>query len=176
MRPSGRTRPASRTQLRARFHQHAEGCCLVSFGETRVLVTASVEENRPFFAARARDGSPRNMECCPAPPTRAGNREARQGKQSGRTQEIQRLIGRSLRAVVTSRSLANGRSWSIATSSARCERHRIHLGRLGCAPDRGRQAAGFGRAHRGPDPHAGRGGVLRHPRRHAGARPRLYRG
>ena len=44
-----------------------------------------------------------------------GNREAAKGKQSGRTQEIQRLIGRSLRAVVTSKSLANGRSWSIAT-------------------------------------------------------------
>ncbi len=60
---------------------------------------------RPGCATRARAGSRPSTACCPAPPTARGRREAAQGKQSGRTQEIQRLIGRSLRAVVDMKAL-----------------------------------------------------------------------
>ena len=83
------------------FTRHAEGSVLVEFGETRVLCTASVEESVPGFLKGKGQGwltaeygmLPRSTH------TRSG-REAARGKQSGRTQEIQRLIGRSLRAVV----------------------------------------------------------------------------
>ena len=83
------------------FTRHAEGSVLVEFGDTRVLCTASVEESVPGFLRGKGQGwltaeygmLPRSTH------TRSG-REAARGKQSGRTQEIQRLIGRSLRAVV----------------------------------------------------------------------------
>ena len=71
---------------------------LVEFGETRVICTASVEERvPPFLKGRARAGSRPSTACCRAPRTPA-RRARRRGAQSGRTQEIQRLIGRSLRA------------------------------------------------------------------------------
>jgi len=100
IRSSGRTpdqlRPVS---IQRQFTKHAEGSVLVSFGETRVLCTASVEERGPAWK---KEGGWVTAEygMLPRATHTRGRREAAQGKQSGRTQEIQRLIGRSLRAVV----------------------------------------------------------------------------
>jgi len=102
MRPSGRT-PDQMRELRFEpgFTKHAEGSCLVSFGETRVLVTASVEEKvPPFLRGKGQGWVTAEYGMLPRATHTRGNREAAKGKQTGRTQEIQRLIGRSLRAVV----------------------------------------------------------------------------
>jgi ribonuclease PH len=83
------------------FTVHAEGSCLVSFGNTRVLVTASVEDKvPPFLRGKNQGWVTAEYGMLPRATHTRGNREAARGKQSGRTQEIQRLIGRSLRAVV----------------------------------------------------------------------------
>jgi ribonuclease PH len=83
------------------FTRHAEGSCLVSFGDTRVLVTASVEDKvPPFLRGKGQGWVTAEYGMLPRATHTRGNREAAKGKQSGRTQEIQRLIGRSLRAVV----------------------------------------------------------------------------
>jgi len=83
------------------FTRHAEGSCLVSFGDTRVLCTASVEEKvPPFLRGKAQGWVTAEYGMLPRATHTRGNREAARGKQSGRTQEIQRLIGRSLRAVI----------------------------------------------------------------------------
>jgi ribonuclease PH len=83
------------------FTRHAEGSCLVSFGDTRVLVTASVEDRvPPFLRGKGQGWVTAEYGMLPRATHTRGNREAAKGKQSGRTQEIQRLIGRSLRAVV----------------------------------------------------------------------------
>jgi ribonuclease PH len=88
------------------FTRHAEGSCLVSFGDTRVLCTASVEEKvPPFLRGKAQGWVTAEYGMLPRATHTRGNREAAKGKQSGRTQEIQRLIGRSLRAVVDLRAL-----------------------------------------------------------------------
>jgi ribonuclease PH len=88
------------------FTVHAEGACLVSFGETRVLVTASVEEKvPPFLRGKGQGWVTAEYGMLPRATHTRGNREAAKGKQSGRTQEIQRLIGRSLRAVVDLKAL-----------------------------------------------------------------------
>ncbi len=100
MRPSGRApaqlRPIS---IQRHFTKHAAGSVLVSFGDTRVLCTASVEERGPAWK---KDGGWVTAEygMLPGATHSRARREAAQGKQSGRTQEIQRLIGRSLRACV----------------------------------------------------------------------------
>jgi len=102
MRPSGRT-PDQMRELKFEpgFTKHAEGACLVSFGDTRVLVTASVEERvPPFLRGKGQGWVTAEYGMLPRATHTRGNREAAKGKQSGRTQEIQRLIGRSLRAVV----------------------------------------------------------------------------
>ncbi len=102
MRPSGRA-PDQMRQLgfEPGFTRHAEGSCLVSFGETRVLVTASVDERvPPFLRGKGQGWVTAEYGMLPRATHTRGNREAAKGKQSGRTQEIQRLIGRSLRAVV----------------------------------------------------------------------------
>jgi ribonuclease PH len=102
MRPSGRA-PDQMRELRFEpgFTKHAEGACLVSFGETRVLVTASVEDRvPPFLRGKGQGWVTAEYGMLPRATHTRGNREAAKGKQSGRTQEIQRLIGRSLRAVV----------------------------------------------------------------------------
>jgi ribonuclease PH len=102
MRPSGRApddlRPIRFTR---RYTKHAEGSVLVEFGDTRVLCTASVEEKVPaFLKGKGRGWVTAEYGMLPrATHTRTG-REAAAGKQGGRTQEIQRLIGRSLRAAV----------------------------------------------------------------------------
>src|SRR3990170_3961857 len=83
------------------FPRHAEGSCLVSFGDTRVLVTASVEDKvPPFLRGKGQGWVTAEYGMLPRATHTRGNREAAKCKQSGRTQEIQRLIGRSLRAVV----------------------------------------------------------------------------
>jgi ribonuclease PH len=101
MRPSGRA-PDQMRELRFEpgFTVHAEGSCLVSFGDTRVLVTASVEEKvPPFLRGKGQGWVTAEYGMLPRATHSRGGREAARGKQSGRTQEIQRLIGRSLRAV-----------------------------------------------------------------------------
>ena len=82
------------------FTRHAEGSVLVEFGETRVLCTASVEEKvPPFLKGKGSGWVTAEYGMLPRATHTRGRREAAEGKQSGRTQEIQRLIGRSLRAV-----------------------------------------------------------------------------
>ena len=82
------------------YTRHAEGSVLVEMGETRVLCTASVEEKVPaFLKGKGRGWVTAEYGMLPRATNTRGAREAAQGKQSGRTQEIQRLIGRSLRAV-----------------------------------------------------------------------------
>ena len=107
MRPSGRAPDQMRTlTFEPGFTKHAEGCCLVSFGDTRVLVTASVEDKLPpFLRGKGQGWVTAEYGMLPRATHTRGNREAAKGKQSGRTQEIQRLIGRSLRAVVDLKAL-----------------------------------------------------------------------
>jgi ribonuclease PH len=83
------------------FTTHAEGSVLVEFGDTRVLCTASVEEGvPPFLRGKGRGWVTAEYGMLPRSTHTRSAREAARGKQSGRTQEIQRLIGRSLRAAV----------------------------------------------------------------------------
>jgi ribonuclease PH len=83
------------------FTSHAEGSVLVEFGMTRVLCTASVEEGVPgFMRGQGRGWVTAEYGMLPRATHTRGDREAARGKQSGRTQEIQRLIGRSLRAII----------------------------------------------------------------------------
>ncbi|MCW2391840.1 MULTISPECIES: ribonuclease PH [unclassified Sphingobium] len=107
MRPSGRAPDEMRTiAMEPGFTVHAEGSCLVSFGETRVLCTASVEERvPPFLRGKGEGWVTAEYGMLPRATHTRGSREAAKGKQSGRTQEIQRLIGRSLRAVVDLKAL-----------------------------------------------------------------------
>ena len=102
MRPSGRAPDQMRSlSFEPGFTKHAEGSCLVSFGDTRVLVTASVDEKvPPFLRGKGKGWVTAEYGMLPRATHTRGQREAAKGKQSGRTQEIQRLIGRSLRAVV----------------------------------------------------------------------------
>jgi len=102
MRPSGRAPDELRTlEMTPGFSLHAEGSCFVKFGNTHVLVTASFEERAPSFLRDTGKGWV-TAEYGMLPRSTHGRmaREAAKGKQSGRTQEIQRLIGRSMRAVV----------------------------------------------------------------------------
>jgi ribonuclease PH len=88
------------------FTVHAEGSCLVSFGDTRVLCTASVEERiPPFLRGKGEGWVTAEYGMLPRATHTRGSREAAKGKQSGRTQEIQRLIGRSLRSVMDLKAL-----------------------------------------------------------------------
>jgi ribonuclease PH len=102
MRPSGRAPDQMRViQMEPGFTRHAEGSCLVSFGETRVLCTATIEGSvPPWLRGKGRGWVTAEYGMLPRATHTRGSREAAKGKQSGRTQEIQRLIGRSLRAVV----------------------------------------------------------------------------
>ena len=102
MRPSGRAPDQMRPiAIETAFTMHAEGSVLVSFGNTKVLVTASVEEKvPPFLRGKGQGWVTAEYGMLPRATHTRGSREAARGKQSGRTQEIQRLIGRSLRAVV----------------------------------------------------------------------------
>jgi ribonuclease PH len=102
MRPSGRAPDQMRAIImEPGFTRHAEGSCLVGFGDTRVLCTASVETNLPpWLRGKGKGWVTAEYGMLPRATHTRGRREAASGKQSGRTQEIQRLIGRSLRAVV----------------------------------------------------------------------------
>ena len=101
MRPSERTPEQLRpVTLETGVNRYAEGSCLVSFGNTRVLVTASVEENVPgWMRGKGAGWVTAEYGMLPRATHTRGRREAAAGKQTGRTQEIQRLIGRSLRSV-----------------------------------------------------------------------------
>lgn len=101
MRPSGRAPDQMRAiTIEPGFTKHAEGSCLVSFGDTRVLCTASIEERiPPWLRGKGQGWVTGEYGMLPRATHTRGGREAARGKQSGRTQEIQRLIGRSLRAV-----------------------------------------------------------------------------
>jgi len=102
MRPSGRAADQLRPiTLEPGFSAHAEGSCLAKFGNTHVLCTASVEERVPPFLRNTGKGwITAEYGMLPRSTHTRTDREAARGKQSGRTQEIQRLIGRSLRTVV----------------------------------------------------------------------------
>jgi len=101
MRPSGRNPEQLRAmRITRNFTMHAEGSVLVEFGNTRVLCTASVEDSVPgFLRGKGRGWVTAEYGMLPRSTHTRTAREAAKGKQSGRTQEIQRLIGRSLRAV-----------------------------------------------------------------------------
>ncbi|MBL6771865.1 MAG: ribonuclease PH [Alphaproteobacteria bacterium] len=101
-RPSGRSADQMRTiSIETDVNKYAEGSCLIGFGDTRVLVTATVEDNVPGWMRNTGKGwITAEYGMLPRSTDQRMAREAAQGKQSGRTQEIQRLIGRSLRAVV----------------------------------------------------------------------------
>jgi ribonuclease PH len=107
MRPSERTPDALRSiSMETGVSRYAEGSCLVSFGHTKVLVTASVEESvPPFLKGKGQGWVTAEYGMLPRATHTRGRREAAAGKQTGRTQEIQRLIGRSLRAVVDLKAL-----------------------------------------------------------------------
>ena len=107
MRPSGRAPDQMRAiTIEPRFTRHAEGSVLIGFGDTRVLVTASVEERvPPFMRGKGEGWVTAEYGMLPRATHTRSNREAAKGKQSGRTQEIQRLIGRSLRAVTDMKAL-----------------------------------------------------------------------
>jgi ribonuclease PH len=102
MRPSGRAADQLREiVLEPGFSPHAEGSCLVKFGGTHVLCTASVEDRVPsWLKGKGRGWITAEYGMLPRATGQRTDREAAKGRQSGRTQEIQRLIGRALRAVV----------------------------------------------------------------------------
>ena len=107
IRPSERAPDQLRkVTLETGVNRYAEGSCLVTFGHTKVLVTASLEEGVPgFLRGKGQGWVTAEYGMLPRATHTRGRREAAQGKQSGRTQEIQRLIGRSLRAVVDMKAL-----------------------------------------------------------------------
>ena len=108
-----KTRPSNRqpdqlrpVTLETHVTRYAEGSVMVSFGHTKVLVTASLEEGVPgFLKGKGQGWVTAEYGMLPRATHTRGRREAAQGKQSGRTQEIQRLIGRALRAVVDLKAL-----------------------------------------------------------------------
>jgi len=103
MRPSGRTPDQLRKLAITRgYTRHAEGSVLIECGDTRVICTASVEEKvPPFLKGKGQGWLTAEYGMLPRSTNTRSDREAARGKQSGRTQEIQRLIGRSLRAVTS---------------------------------------------------------------------------
>jgi len=107
MRPSGRAPDELREiKLTRQYTKHAEGSVLVEFGHTRVLCTVSVDNKVPPFLRGAGKGwITAEYGMLPRSTHSRMNREAARGKQSGRTQEIQRLIGRSMRAAVDLKAL-----------------------------------------------------------------------
>ncbi|HEX8171516.1 MAG TPA: ribonuclease PH [Thermoanaerobaculia bacterium] len=119
MTPSGKPRADGRTpdQLRpvtitTHFTRHAEGSVLIEVGDTKVICTASLQEKVPPFLYRSGKGwVTAEYGMLPRATTERVEREAAKGKQSGRTQEIQRLIGRSLRAAVNAELMGERTVW-----------------------------------------------------------------
>jgi ribonuclease PH len=107
MRPSGRAPGELRAiNITRRYTRHAEGSVLVEFGDTRVICTASVDEKVPnFLKGKAQGWVTAEYGMLPRSTGSRMNREAAHGRQGGRTQEIQRLIGRSLRAAMDLKAL-----------------------------------------------------------------------
>jgi ribonuclease PH len=107
MRPSQRANDQLRSvRITRNFTRHAEGSVLIEMGDTRVLCTASVEESLPgFLRGKGQGWVTAEYGMLPRATHTRSAREAAKGKQTGRTQEIQRLIGRSLRAVVDLKAL-----------------------------------------------------------------------
>jgi ribonuclease PH len=107
MRPSNRKPGELRTvRITRRYTRHAEGSVLIECGDTKVLCTASVEEKVPgFLRGKGQGWVTAEYGMLPRSTNTRMDREAARGKQSGRTQEIQRLIGRALRAVVDMKAL-----------------------------------------------------------------------
>jgi ribonuclease PH len=107
MRPSQRLPDQLRSvKITRNFTRHAEGSVLIEMGDTRVLCTASVEENvPPFLRGKGQGWVTAEYGMLPRSTHTRSAREAAKGKQTGRTQEIQRLIGRSLRAVTDLKAL-----------------------------------------------------------------------
>ncbi|WP_234729729.1 ribonuclease PH [Acidocella facilis] len=107
MRPSGREFNALRqVSIETGFSHHAEGSALIRMGRTEVLCTASVEGRvPPFMRGQGEGWVTAEYGMLPRATHTRGEREAARGKQSGRTQEIQRLIGRSLRAVIDRKAM-----------------------------------------------------------------------
>ena len=100
LRPSGRVADALRPiEIHRGFTKHAEGSVLIQFGDTKVICTASIEDKVPgFLKGKGQGWLTAEYGMLPRSTHTRMDREAAKGKQSGRTQEIQRLIGRSLRA------------------------------------------------------------------------------
>jgi ribonuclease PH len=113
MRSSGRAPDQLRpVTITTRFVKHAEGSALIEVGDTRVVCTASVEERvPPFLKGKGEGWVTSEYGMLPRATTTRMQRESSQGKPSGRTQEIQRLIGRSLRAVVDMKALGERTVW-----------------------------------------------------------------
>ena len=107
MRPSNRNNNEMRSvEIETDITMHAEGSCIIKCGDTHVLCTASVEERVPPFLRNSGLGwVTGEYGMLPGSTSTRNRREATSGKQSGRTQEIQRLIGRSLRACIDRRIL-----------------------------------------------------------------------
>jgi ribonuclease PH len=107
MRPSGRTSDQLRKlKITRAYTRHAEGSVLIECGDTKVICTASVEDKvPPFLKGRGQGWLTAEYGMLPRSTNTRSDREAARGKQSGRTQEIQRLIGRSLRAVTDLKAL-----------------------------------------------------------------------
>ena len=107
IRPSGRAQNELRNiEFISNYTKHAEGSCLVKYGDTHVLCTASVEEKVPIFLRNSGKGwVTAEYGMLPRSTHTRSNREASRGKQSGRTLEIQRLIGRSLRSIIDLKTL-----------------------------------------------------------------------
>ena len=178
MRPSGRRLDELRVvSLQPGFNKHAEGSCLVQFGDTHVLCTASVETRVPPWLRHSGQGwVTAEYGMLPRSTGSRTGREAARGKQGGRTHEIQRLIGRSLRAVTDLTQFgerqitldcdvlqADGGTRTASITGAYVALHQAFAGRGGRDP-----------AH--PAHRSGRGGELWHLSRQSGARPRLRRG
>src|SRR6476619_2839197 len=107
LRADGRRKDQLRpVKITRNFIKHAEGSVLIEMGDTKVICTASVEERvPPFLKGKGTGWVTAEYGMLPRATNTRGSREAASGKQSGRTQEIQRLIGRSLRAVTDTAAL-----------------------------------------------------------------------
>ena len=168
-----------RSAWRPGVNRYAEGSCLVSFGHTRVLCTASLEEGvPPFLRGRGQGWVTAEYGMLPRATHTRGRREAAQGKQSGRTQEIQRLVGRSMRAVVDMKALGERQitlDCDVVQADGGTRTAAITGGwvalKLATKPP-----GGGGRDRPRPDLGPRRGNFLRHPPRRRRARPRLRGG
>ena len=153
------------------FTKHAEGSVLIEFGDTTVLCTASVEEKVPPFMRGSGEGwLTAEYGMLPRATHTRSDREAARGKQSGRTQEIQRLIGRSLRAVFDLARARRAHDLHIDCDVLQADggtRTAAITGAFVAAHDAVRWLLGSGKIDSLADPRVRRGGLGRHRRGHA---------